>query len=340
MAPTLAAGGVVVFPHAGVLDCGHQVAASVHGCLDSGADRVVVISVLHAFTDEMQDARQRVSAGEDPSAWPFWGIQGPGIDGREEWAADHSLISFRHFWEAETKRRGIAGPEVVERYPYLAGGRPDRLPGIDELAALPEDAVVVSTADPFHHGIGYGDPPERALDPHEGGLDLARATIEEGIDLLGRGDYAAYDAHCLEAEERRARCRRRLPLPPWGASRRDRRPDVHRRGGALRGPGPDMGSCPARRVATVDRLRREWLDRPAPARRFRGTTGEVGMRRTTAPRGLAIGVTAVAVFWRSSDAAWAAQPDKAPFTPDPIVLEPGQACAFPVEIAPVYRQPH
>ena len=199
-APTLAAGGVVVFPHAGVLDCGHQVAAAVHGCLDSGADRVVVISVLHAFTDEMQDARQRVSAGEDPSSWPFWGIQGPGIDGGEEWAADHSLISFRHFWEAERKRRGIAGPDVVERYPYLAGGRPDLLPGIDELAALVEDAVVVSTADPFHHGIGYGDPPERALDPHEGGLDLARATIEEGIDLLGRGDYAAYDAHCLEAK--------------------------------------------------------------------------------------------------------------------------------------------
>ena len=55
LAPTLASGGVVVFPHAGVLDCGHQVAAAVHGCLDSGADRVIVISVLHAFTDEMEE---------------------------------------------------------------------------------------------------------------------------------------------------------------------------------------------------------------------------------------------------------------------------------------------
>ena len=200
LAPTLAAGGVVVFPHAGVLDCGHQVAAAVHGCLDSGPDRVVVISVLHAFTDEMQDARTRVSAGEDPSTWPFWGIQGPGIDGREEWLDDHALISFRHFWEAETRRRGIVGPEVVERYPYLAGGHPERLPGIDDLASLAEDAVIVSTADPFHHGIGYGDPPERALAPDEGGLELARTTIEQGIDLLGRGDYVAYDAHCLEAK--------------------------------------------------------------------------------------------------------------------------------------------
>jgi hypothetical protein len=200
LAPTLAAGGVVVFPHAGVRDCGHHVAAAVHGCLDSGAHRVVVISVLHAFTDEMQDARTRVSAGEDPSAWPFWGIQGPGVEGREEWKDDHSLISFRHLWEAEVKRRGVVGPEVVERYPFLAGGRPEELPGIDELAALAEDAVIVSTADPFHHGIGYGDPPERALPPDEGGLELARKTIEEGIALLQAGDYAGYDAHCLDAK--------------------------------------------------------------------------------------------------------------------------------------------
>src|SRR4029453_13332791 len=95
LAPTLAAGGVAVFPHAGVFDCGHQVAAAVNGCLDSGPDRVVVISVLHAFTDEMEDARKRVSAGEDPSAWPFWGIQGPGIVGREEGGGDHPPVNFR-----------------------------------------------------------------------------------------------------------------------------------------------------------------------------------------------------------------------------------------------------
>ena len=200
LAPTLAAGGVVVFPHAGVLDCGHQVAAAVHGCLDSGAERVIVISVLHAFTDEMEEARQSVSAGGDPSEWPFWGIQGSGIEGRDEWREDHALISWRHFWAAETKRRGVAGPEVVERYPYLAGGHPERLPGIDELAELAEGAAIASTADPFHHGIGYGDPPERALAPDDGGLELARETIEEGIALLGRGDYAGYDAHCLRAK--------------------------------------------------------------------------------------------------------------------------------------------
>jgi hypothetical protein len=199
LAPTLRAGGVVVFPHAGVLDCGHQIAAAVHACLDSGAGRVIVISVLHAFTDEMEDARRRVAAGEDPAQWPLRGIQGPGIPGREEWRGDHVLMSFRHFWAAETRRRGGRAPEVIERYPYLAAGHPERLPGIDELARLAEDAVMVSTADAFHHGLGYGDPPERSLHPHQGGLALARGTIEEGIEILGRGDYWAYNEHCVRA---------------------------------------------------------------------------------------------------------------------------------------------
>jgi len=200
LAPTLRAGGVLVFPHAGVLDCGHQIAAVVQACLDSGADRVVVVSVLHAVTEAMEEARVRVAAGEDPGRWLFWGIQGPGIRGREEWRADHALMSFRHFWAAETGRRKSRGPEVIERYPYLAAGKPERLPGIDELARLSERAVIVSTADAFHHGLGYGDSPERSFHPHEGGLDLARRTIEEGMEILGRGDYWGYNQHCIRAK--------------------------------------------------------------------------------------------------------------------------------------------
>lgn len=197
---TLAQGGVLVFPHAGVADCGQHIAAVVHACLDCGADTVIVISVLHAFTDRMEAARVDVANGGDPAAWEFWGIQGPGIDGRGEWQADHALISFRHFWQAETKRRGVKGPRVIERYPYLAGGQPERLPGFDELAKLAEDAVIVSTADPFHHGIGYGDPPDASFYPHEGGLELARQRIQEGIDLLAAGDYWGYNQHCVSAK--------------------------------------------------------------------------------------------------------------------------------------------
>lgn len=200
---TLSAGGVLVFPHAGVKDCGYQIAAAVHACLDSGADRVVVISVLHAFTDAMNEARQRVAAGSDVTQEKSWGIQGQGIDGRIEWTGDHVLISWRHFWNAEIKRRGLKAhqiPEVIERYPYLAGGKPEILPDIDKLAELVKDAVIVSTADPFHHGIGYGTPPEEAFHPDTEGIAKAQAVIEDGIAILGRGDYWGYNQHCVEAK--------------------------------------------------------------------------------------------------------------------------------------------
>lgn len=200
LAPALAAGGVVVFPHAGVADCGHQVAAAVHATLDSGAPRVVVISVLHAFTEEMETARIRVSRGGDPAREQYWGIQGPGLDAGDVWREDHALTSWRHLWATETRRRGIKPPEVVERYPWLAGGHPERLPGIDELARLCEDAVVLSTEDAYHHGLGYGDPPDVATDPGEGGLELARRSIQHGMELLERGDYWGWNQHCVVAK--------------------------------------------------------------------------------------------------------------------------------------------
>lgn len=200
LAPVLRAGGVVVFPHAGVADCGHQIAAAVHAALDSGADTVLVVSVLHAFTDEMEQARRRVAAGEPPSSFRHWGIQGPGLDRGREWTADHALMSWRFFWELETRRRGVQGPRVIERYPYLAGGHPEALPGIEELQEIARSAVIVSTADPFHHGIGYGNTPEESLPPDERGLALARRRIDEGMAILGAGDYWGYNQHCVDAK--------------------------------------------------------------------------------------------------------------------------------------------
>jgi hypothetical protein len=201
MSNTLNQGGILVFPHAGVADCGHQIAAAVHACLDSGADRVLVISVLHAFTDEMETARQHVAQGDvDLTQEPLRGIQGTGLGTDGTWHLDHALYSFRHFWQAETQRRGIQGPEVIERYPYLAGGHPETLPGIEEVQELSKDAVIVSTADPFHHGIGYGDSPEDTYDHDDEGLAYAQQKIQEGIDTLSKGDYWGYNQHCVNAK--------------------------------------------------------------------------------------------------------------------------------------------
>ncbi len=200
LAPTLNAGGAVIFPHAGLEVCGHQIAAAVHACLDSGSERVLVIGVLHALTQELEEARVRVAQGSDVTQERSWGVQGSGLDGRQDWRDEFSLLNFQFLWQEEINRRGIAGPELVIRYPYLAGGRPHILPGIEELQDIVGDAVVVATADPFHHGIGYDDPPEKSLAPEEGGLELARQRIEEGLELLRVGDYWGYNQHCVDAK--------------------------------------------------------------------------------------------------------------------------------------------
>ncbi|MGH3651020.1 MAG: hypothetical protein ACRDU9_09975, partial [Acidimicrobiia bacterium] len=201
MSQILAGGGVVTFAHVNVADCGAHVAAAVNGALDSGTDTVLAISVLHAFTEEMELARRDVSsAGGSPSSHPTWGIQGPGIEFREEWRGDHALRSLRHFWEAETRRRGITNRRLVERYPFLAGGNPQDLPNIDEVVGLAENAVIVATGDQFHHGIAYGTPEDEALHIEPDGLDAARRSMEAGIELIDAGDYRGYDHHCVIAK--------------------------------------------------------------------------------------------------------------------------------------------
>lgn len=201
LSQTLSDGGVVTFAHVNVGDCGIHVAAAVNAALDTGADTVLAMSVLHAFTEEMELARRDVSSGGgSPSDHPTWGIQGPGLDFRDEWQGDHAMRSLRHFWEAETRRRGIFDRRLIERYPFLAGGKPEELPNIEETAALAEDAVIVATGDQFHHGIAYGTPEDEALDMKPEGLIAARQSMETGIALVDAGDYWGYDQHCVVAK--------------------------------------------------------------------------------------------------------------------------------------------
>lgn len=201
LSKTLADGGVVTFAHVNVADCGIHVAAAVNGALDSGADTVLAISVLHAFTEEMELARRDVSSGGgSPSNHPTWGIQGPGLVFRDEWQGDHAMRSLRHFWEAETRRRGITGRRLVERYPFLAGGKPGDLPNIDDVATIAESAVILATGDQVHHGIAYGTPEEDAFDMEPEGLVAARRSMEAGIALIAAGDYWGYDQHCVAAK--------------------------------------------------------------------------------------------------------------------------------------------
>ncbi len=200
LASTVASGGALLFPHLGLSVCGHLTAAVVHAALDSGAPRTLLIGVLHALTPALDDARRRVADGGDPSREESRGIQGPGYVGREDWRAEFSVDAFTFLWERELERRGTTKPELVVRYPYLAGGRPEMLPGVAELERLAEGAALVATADPFHHGIGYGDAPGAALPADARGIALARRSIEHGVAILANGDHAAYNRHCVDAK--------------------------------------------------------------------------------------------------------------------------------------------
>jgi len=207
LAPTLRAGGAIIFGHLDVSVMGPHYAEAVHACMQSGAKLVLGVGVLHALTQDLQDARVRVAAGADPTHEPSWGIQGPGLDestSKTNWHREFSMLAFSYFFEVEAKRRRERHqptPELIVRYPYLAGGRPHLLPGIAELREMVKGgAVVVGTADPFHHGLAYGDPAETALPADERGLALCRKTVQNGFDMLGAGDYWGFNQHCVQAK--------------------------------------------------------------------------------------------------------------------------------------------
>src|SRR6266446_1234081 len=75
----LSSGGVALFPHTYLSACGPYIAACVHGALDSGADHVLALGVLHSSTDELSAARARERAHGDLSAITLRGVHGPGL---------------------------------------------------------------------------------------------------------------------------------------------------------------------------------------------------------------------------------------------------------------------
>ena len=144
--------------------------------------------------------------------------------------------------------------------------------------------MVVSTADPFHHGIGYGDPPERSLAPDGGGLELARETIEAGIELLARGDYAGYDAHCLPGEEDARDAGQVFRYVRGELSGQILDKDLHGRVGAARGPAlpgwllpRGSGSASEPSLGGSRRLRVGLSELPRTAARTGGETWAVVM---------------------------------------------------------------
>ena len=100
----------------------------------------------------------------------------------------HKLYREEHeaLGEAGTVRLLDKGRKWDSSETLRAGGKPELLPGIDELGKECEGAAVVTTVDPFHHSIGYRDSTEESLFPEQGRIELARQRITGGIEILER----------------------------------------------------------------------------------------------------------------------------------------------------------
>jgi hypothetical protein len=199
LAPILARGGSAIFPHTYIKECGHQMAAVVHGCLNSGADRVLLLGVLHPLNDNLQLARKKEIAKMDISQENSFGVFGPGISGESAWEQEFSLDSFLFLWFEEVKRRGIRAPELIIRYPSLVNRQPDKLPGMDELKSIAKDAVVIGTSDLCHHGRAYGMNLDEVMDISPLAQYYAKHQIQKGLDLLKEGNFEAYYEHCIRS---------------------------------------------------------------------------------------------------------------------------------------------
>lgn len=196
LAPTLAKGGVAIFPHTYLHVCAAQIAAVVQGALDSGADQVVAIGVLHSCSDEFVLARSKEKGHQSLADCSFRGVHGPNLSRGSYWKEEYSLLSFEFLWKEEVKRRGKKAPKLHFRYPYLVDRQPQNLPGIKELEALCKDACVVATSDLCHHGVAYGMTKESTKIGDEA-FRFAKKNIETNLAIMAAGDYESYYEHCL-----------------------------------------------------------------------------------------------------------------------------------------------
>ncbi len=197
LAKTLNNGGSCIFPHTFLSQCGYQIAAAVNAVLDSHADQALLLGVLHPMSESLVLARTKELNEEDISQEPSYGVLGSGISRDDCWKKEFSLDLFRILFDFETKRRGIKGPKLIERYPSLVNRDPESLPGIKELAEIAKDSVIVATDDMCHHGVGYGVLPQDAYGMDEKGYTFARKCIEDGYSLLRQNNFREYFFHWM-----------------------------------------------------------------------------------------------------------------------------------------------
>ena len=216
-APRLALpkGGALVFPHTRLTQSGELPAAVAAAVVREGCDEVVALGILHGAREQDAALVRRAREGAPSARGSLRRVHGPDTPGDAGyWAEEFSLDNFAALVEVAAARANRKPPRILFRYPFLVGENPADLPGAAELRArLDQGAVLVATADPIHHGAGYGAREEDRLpleDPQT--LEFARWTIERGFRLLADRDFGAFLRHCGDV---RSDFRDTGPLLAW-----------------------------------------------------------------------------------------------------------------------------
>jgi hypothetical protein len=213
--PAVPAKGALVFPHTRLTESGHLAAAVALSVVRSGCDEVLALGILHGGREGDAPLVRRAREGAPSARTSLRRVHGPDAPGDGGyWAEEFSLDGFSALVELAAKRAGKKAPRVVARYPFLVGDQPGDLPGAGELRAwLDRGVPLVATADPIHHGAGYGAREEDRLpreDPQT--LEFARWTIERGFRALAAHDFGAFSRHAAEV---RSDFRDTGPLMTW-----------------------------------------------------------------------------------------------------------------------------
>jgi hypothetical protein len=205
----------LVFPHTRLAESGHLAAAVALAVVRAGCQEVLALGVLHGGREEDATVVRRAREGAPSARAALRRVHGEGTPGDVGcWVEEFSLDGFHALVEVAAKREGKKAPRIVARFPFLVGEQAGDLPGVGELQALLErGAALVATADPIHHGAGYGAREEDRLpqeDPQT--LEFARWTLERGFGLLASRDVGGFLRHATEV---RSDFRDNGPLMAW-----------------------------------------------------------------------------------------------------------------------------
>lgn len=187
--------GALVFPHTRLTRSGPLAAAVARAVVESGADTVLALGVLHGARERDAGIVHRARGGEADALAALRRVHGPGAPGDAgHWTEEFSLDGFSALLSLAARRAGRTLPRVIARYPFLVGPDPRDLPGLEELVRLREQgAALVATADLVHHGAGYDTPEPERLDGSDPlTLSTARSWVQTALSLLGAGDVPAF----------------------------------------------------------------------------------------------------------------------------------------------------